>query len=505
LSDEELGDFAKLKKLDGKLVVKAGTVNKHTSYEEKQKLLNEPGLISVANSDKSVDFIYQTGYETKVSARKKKAGFKKRGFSEPQVVKVLVQKRELKPVMEEELNNMYTISLGSYKRGIPSQEVDRILSIPDAKQVESYNPDAKSYIVGVFHSQEAAKNRMLELAKRGYNTRIVKYENDQVIPMESSSMFNSEEQKVISSSKNGAGVNTDQAVFRVQVGAFKSTLPEGRFKDVEVLSFKSPKGVTKYMTEGSETYREAYVERLRLKKLGFSDAFVVAHKDGKNIPLKDLVNDEEFKSVREQLGTGDVFASGDVVYKVQVGAFKDFSSEHNKLRGYENVEMEIYGDYKRILTGKFYSYPEATAYKEKLMNEAGYKGAFVVAYSKDQRLAPQGVNPNVVELGEGGKDIIPESIPGLVIRVQIGLYRGSLPAGIGLLMSQLKEKISKEPTPQGIIRYMAGGFGDPMAATAYKQVLREKGFKGAFLVAYYNGSRIDIKKAIEMAKKKPAK
>lgn len=501
-SDEELGDFAKLKKLDGKLVVKAGTIDKQTSYEEKQKLLNEPGLISIANSDKSIDFIYQTGFETKVSARKKKAGFKKRGFSEPQVVKVLVQKRTLKPVMEEELNNMYTISLGSYKRGIPSQEVDRILSIPDAKQVESYSPDAKSYIVGVFHSQEEAKERMLELAFQGYNTRIIKYENEQVVPMESSSLFNSEEQKIINSSKKGAGIATDKAVFRVQIGAFKTAIPEGRFKDVEVLSFKSPKGVNKYMTEGSETYREAYVEKLRLKKLGFSDAFVVAHKDGKNIPLKDLVNDEEFKSVREQLGTGDMFASGDVVYKVQVGAFKDFSSEHSKLRGYDNIEMEIYGDYKRILTGKFYSYPEATAYKQRLIKEAGYTGAFVVAYNKDQRLAPEGVNPNVVELGEGGKDIIPERIPGLVIRVQIGLYRGDLPADIGLLMSQLKVKVSKEPTAQGIVRYMAGEFGDPMAATAYKQVLREKGFKGAFLVAYYNSDRIDIKKAIEMAKKK---
>ena len=69
------------------------------------------------------------------------------------------------------------------------------------------------------------------------------------------------------------------------------------------------------------------------------------------------------------------------------------------------------------------------------------------------------------------------------------------------MMSQLEEELTKDKTSQGIIRYMAGGFSDPMAATAYKQVLREKGFKGAFLVAYYNGERIDIKTAIEMAKK----
>jgi hypothetical protein len=256
------------------------------------------------------------------------------------------------------------------------------------------------------------------------------------------------------------------------------------------------------LTEGSETYREAYVEKLRLKKSGFSDAIVVAHKDGKNIPLKDLVNDEEFKSVKNELGTGNLSTSADIVYKVQVGAFKDFSSEHNKLRGYENVEMEIYGGYKRVLSGKFYSYPEASAYKERLINEAGYKGAFVVAYNKDQRLAPAGVDPNVVALGEGGEDMVPVKIPGLVIRVQIGLYRGAPPANMELMMAQLDEKLAKEPTPQGIIRYMAGEFNDSMAATAYKQVLREKGFKGAFLVAYYNSERIDIKDAFELAKKK---
>jgi hypothetical protein len=501
LSNEELGDFAKLKELDGLLLVKVGTVDKKTTLDERQKLLSEPGLVSVTNSDKSVDFMYEKGYMTKASARDKKAAFIQRGFANPKLVKLFVQKRELRPLMKEELNNKYAILLGSYKKGIPDQEVDRILSVSDARQVESYDPSVNNYIVGVYENQEEAKERILELAFQGFNTRVVKYEGDQVLPAESLPMFDSTEQKIINSSKSAAAIMTDQAVFRVHIGAFSTAIPAGKFKNVEVLSFKSPKGVTKYLTEGSVTYREAYVEKLRLKKSGFVDAFVVAHKDGKNIPLKDLVNDEEFKRVKEELGTGDFYERGDIVYKVQVGAFKDFSAEHSKLRGYENVEMEIYGDYKRVLTGVFYSYPEATEYKEKLVKEAGYTGAFVVAYSKGQRLSPTGVNPNVVELGEGGKDIIPERIPGLVIRVQIGLYRGAPPANVELMMAQLDEKLSKEPTQQGITRYMAGEFDDPMAATAYKQVLREKGFKGAFLVAYYNSNRIDIKKAIEMAKK----
>lgn len=502
LSDEELRDYTKLKDLDGMLLVKVGTINSQTSYEEKQKLLNEPGLISIVNSDRSVDFVYKTGYQTKASARTKKLGFVDRGFPNAQVVQVSVQKRELKPVMEELMDSMYTVSLGSYRKGMPNQEISKVLSIPDAKQVKSYNPNANNYIAGIFKTKEEAKDRMLELAFQGFNTRIAKYENEKMTPVESTSLFNAEEQKIIKASKTSKNILTNEAVFRVQVGAFKNQIPESKFKDLEVLSFLTPKGISKYMTEGGASYRDAYIEKLRLKKLGFGDAFVVAHKDGKSIPLKDLVNDEEIKSVKEEFGTGDVYDGSEMVYKVQVGAFKDFSAEHSKLRGYENVEMEIYGDYKRILTGEFYSYPEAKAYKERLINEAGYSGAFVVAYAKGQRLSPTGVDPNVVELGEGGADIIPEKIPGLVIRVQIGLYRGAPPADIELLMAQLDEKLTKEVTPQGIIRYTAGEFYDPMAATAYKQVLREKGFKGAFLVAYYNSERIDIKEALELAKKK---
>jgi hypothetical protein len=503
LSDNELGDFASLKKLDGKLVIKVGTINKKTSFEEKQKLKNEKDLISINNSDRSIDFVYATGYDTKADARKKKQVFEELGYTNPQTVKVFVEERELKPVSEESLNNMFTISLGSYKKGVPSQEIDRILSVIDAEQIEGDNPKTSNYVVGNYSRKEDAKERILQLAFQGIDNRLIKFEDGQVTPELNSSMFSEEEQQIIEASKSGGGLRTNEAVFRVQIGAFKKAVPAGEFKDIAVIAFETPKGVMKYLSQGVDTYRDAYIQKLKLKKLGFDSAYVVAHKDGKNIPLKDLVNDDEFKTVNKEFGTvEETYEGADLVYKVQVGAYKNFSTEHTKLRGYQNVEMEIYGDYKRVITGAFYTYPEAVEYKDKLVNKLGYRGAFVVAYAKGERLAPTHINPNIVKLGKGSKNVTSQKVPGLVIRVQVGLYRGVPPADIELMMVQLHEKLSKDTTSQGIVRYSAGEFDDPMAATAYKQVLRESGFKGAFLVAYYNGKRIDIKKAIEMGEKK---
>ena len=502
-TDDELGDFAKLKKLDGKLVVKVGTINKNTSFEEKQRLQNKKGLITINNSDRSIDFVYATGYDAKADVRKKKQEFKELGYVNPQTVKVFVEERELRTLTEESLNMMYTISLGSYEEAVPSQEMNKMLSVIDVQQVEGNDPKTNNYVVGNYASKEAVKERTLQLAFQGIDTRIIQFENGQVSPVMSASLFSDEEQQIINESNSGLDIRTDEAVFRVQIGSFNKTMAASEFKDVEVITFKTPKGATKYMSQGVDNYRDAYIQKIKLRKLGFKDAYVVAHKDGKNIPLKDLVNDEELKTVDKEFVNGEyTYEGGDLVYKVQVGAYKDFSAEHNKLREYKNVEMEIYGDYKRIITGEFYTYQEAVEYKEKLISKAGYTGAFVVAYAKGKRLAPTNVNPNIVKSNDGNKDIIPEKVPGLVIKVQIGLYRGVPPPAIELMMAQLKEKLSKDPTNEDVVRYSAGEFNDPMAATAYKEVLREKGFKGAFLVAYLNGKRIDIKKAIEMAKKK---
>lgn len=493
LEDDELEDFIKVKKHDGKFVVIPGTATSKTSYKDKKKLIDE-GLLAIQNPDRSISYVFDEGFEDKQTARDKRNEFREKGFKDARIATVIIEDQKLRLEIEDVLDNdMYTICLGSYKSKVPNDDVDKILSLHDVRSVESYNPNMTSYTIGVYHSKAEAKSRLVELIGQGFDPQICKYEDEQI--KELPSILTPSQVENINTPDE---VQTDEVAYRVQIGAFSKRVPHSAFKGIEVLEFRGPNGLIRYVTAGRLTYKSAYQLKLKVQKLGFSDAFVVAHKDGKRMPMKDLVNDEEIKKLRDQYGSADFASAEDVTYKVQVGAFKDFSKEHNKLREYDNIEMEIYGDYKRILTGNFKTYPEAIKFKE-MIKAKGYPNAFVVAYANGNRMAPEGVNPFEIGPNEGKEDIVPKKIQGLHIYVQIGLYRGDLPPDVKKRFSSLNN-ITKQISPEGITRYMAGNFQDPISATAYKEELKSKGFEGVFLVAFYNSQRIDIKEAVELAK-----
>ena len=509
---DQIDDFEKIKQLDGKLVVKVGTANRYLTEKEKAKLAKEPRLISITNPDQTVDYVYEVGYESKEEALRKRSQFEKKGYPQPLVARAAVKDQELKLILEEILDNKYTISLGSYQTGVKNDQVNKILSISDVKQLETFNPDVTHYTVGVFETKEAAKARMLDLATKGFKVDIIKYEENKVTKVKADQFLTAAEQKVITDGAAKINVETNNAVFRVQIGAFSTPVANSKFKGVDVIEMKGTNGIRKYLTEGKFEYRDAYIEKMRLVELGFSDAFVVAFKDGKKIPLKDLVNDDEYRSVQNEFSPTVVDAvetktptsteqvasvpKGPIKYKVQVGAFKDFSAEHNKLRQYPDVEMEIYGEYKRIIVGSFDAYNQAAQFKD-LLKSKGYPNAFVVAYQGESRMAAAGQDAKVISKNEGGAEPQPQPVKGLVIMIQVGLYRGEVPADIQAKFDLLP-KVTKQVTAQGIIRYLTGEFTDPTEATAYKEELKSNGFDGAFLVAYYNSDRIDIEKAIEM-------
>ena len=505
----KIDDFSKIQQLDGKLVIKVGTANKSLNAEEKSKLEAEPGLIAIRNPDQTIDYVFETGYEGKEEALSKRKQFERKGYPQPLVARAVVRDQQLKLILEEVLDNKYTISLGAYETGVKNEQVNKILSISDVKQLQTFNPDVTHYTVGVFESKEAAKDRMLSLAAQGFKVDIVKYEANKVVKVGKDVFLTPEEIKIVADGASKKGVQTENAVFRVQIGAFSTPIKSSKFKGVDVIEMKGTNGVRKYLTEGKFEYRDAYIEKMRLVELGFRDAFVVAYKDGMQIPLKDLVNDEEYRSVQTEFSPEDTkeqnkeggaeksaISQGPVKYKVQVGAFKDFSAEHNKLRQYPDVEMEIYGEYKRILVGSFDQYDQAAQFKD-ILKAKGYPNAFVVAYQGESRLAASGQNSKVITKNEGGTEPAPKPVKGLVIMIQVGLYRGAVPADIQAKFDQLP-KITKQVTPQGIIRYLTGEFTDPTEATAYKEELKRRGFEGAFLVAFYNSDRIEVEKAIEM-------
>ena len=85
---------------------------------------------------------------------------------------------------------------------------------------------------------------------------------------------------------------------------------------------------------------------------------------------------------------------------------------------------------------------------------------------------------------------------GLLFRVQILSLNTKLPSNSPRLKG---ESSTYEYRQGGLFKYCTKGFNnDIKAAVKYKVKMREKGFKGAFVVAFLNGERISIEKALKL-------
>ena len=92
---------------------------------------------------------------------------------------------------------------------------------------------------------------------------------------------------------------------------------------------------------------------------------------------------------------------------------------------------------------------------------------------------------------------IDEKIPDcLVFKVQIGAFKAPLPNNTFKGLTP----VIAQTTPSGYIRYMAGNFEQYGSANAVKNDLRNLGYSDAFVVAYYNGKRINLSEAADKAK-----
>lgn len=87
-----------------------------------------------------------------------------------------------------------------------------------------------------------------------------------------------------------------------------------------------------------------------------------------------------------------------------------------------------------------------------------------------------------------------ESTDSLVFRIQI-MTSGKQK---GLSWSKLKHQADYAYYHNGLFKYTAGQFKTMKEANIYKNKMRKKGFKGSFIVPFYQGKRISIKDASEL-------
>jgi hypothetical protein len=167
---------------------------------------------------------------------------------------------------------------------------------------------------------------------------------------------------------------------------------------------------------------------------------------------------------------------------VQVGAFRK-PVPADRFREFTPVDGQVLANGLTVyMAGYFQSSTEALAQQKKI-RALGYADAFVVAYDDCQRLSlAQG------RQRESKASLFADPGQGLYYSVQVGVYNKPLASADPIGLPELIEA----KTQKGQYRYASGQFDNLNDAKARQQEAVAKGIKDAFIVAYYQGQRIDL-------------
>ena len=123
-----------------------------------------------------------------------------------------------------------------------------------------------------------------------------------------------------------------------------------------------------------------------------------------------------------------------------------------------------------------------------------YKGNFEGASLEKKVAEPMiGEKENTSKILEPKKEFSAEKV---LFKVQIGTYSEPM-----LNDALFKEINAEEEILNGIFKYYVGNETNKLAIDKLKLKMKEKGFKGAFVIAFFKGYQISTKEALSLQSK----
>jgi hypothetical protein len=239
--------------------------------------------------------------------------------------------------------------------------------------------------------------------------------------------------------------------YMVQIGAFRNKIPQNLYDEFAPVRGESVgNGITRYTAGFFLSYEAADKTKMDIRGVGYPDAFVVAYRDGKRIPLYEAMGKSEpdFQASVEK-----EYVKGDGA-KQQPAASLTAPKEE---------------------TAPVATAPVATNTAPVAKRTDYYKG---VANAAPATLV--------------------EATEGLFFTVQVGVYSKPVSLDKVFNLSELNTELTKSEK----IRYTSGRFTSLQEAVGRRVEAREKGVADAFIVAYYNGEKISLNRADELLKEK---
>ena len=185
-----------------------------------------------------------------------------------------------------------------------------------------------------------------------------------------------------------------------------------------------------------------------------------------------------------------------LVFRVQVGAFrKPVPAE--RFREFTPVDGQVLANGLTVYMAGYFGSSAEALQQQKLIRTLGYPDAFVVAYQNCSRLslaqgrALESSSTLAQSQNAANNSIFAGPGQGLYYTVQVGVYNRPLTSEAQIGLSELIEA----KTAKGQYRYASGKFANLKDAKTRQQLAVNKGITDAFIVAYYQGKRIDLAQA----------
>ncbi len=334
-------------------------------------------------------------------------------------------------------------------------------------------------------------------------------------------------------------------IFKVQLGAFSKLIPNNTFKGLNPVVAEKTAGSRfyKYLLGLFQTFDAAQVGRTEVRKMGYRDAFIVAYKDGKRIPVYQarnlisqandknyqLLAQEEINKIKNRTGATNTTVTPsevkttlpaytsiadkkDLIYTVQIGVFKK-PPKLSYFRGLSPVfdEKTPYG-FIRYFTGTFTSVAKATTEKDKIVR-LGITDAFVTAYYNGKRismteaakLSNQGKSCGKEEDISYPETIIPQpkstssyNKADIWFSVQVGAYKNAVPldAVSSLVSISRNNEIKQIKDDKGFTLFIIGNFASYSKAKELSEILKNDGVTDCFVIAFGKQQKIPVADAI---------
>ena len=189
------------------------------------------------------------------------------------------------------------------------------------------------------------------------------------------------------------------SLYEIQVGAFKNPDMDRLTKLAEVGSLYEEirEDVTVFKVGKFQSIEDAVKAKNQIQDHGFEDAFIRKLAVFEIAKGNDIVqpqsNPNSSAAHIERIITDEAVSqsssiSGQIIYKVQLGAFKhpNLDDFDKRISNWGEISLEsLEGGLNRVLLGDFSTHKAAEMAKDKVA-EYGVKGAFVVAYKNGQKI-----------------------------------------------------------------------------------------------------------------------